>query len=300
MTCHLDGGGEKRQISQGPPPGPPGRVPGLALPAIGRGLRGVRLAGLREAREEGEALVDLQRALHFCGEFFFCFSSFFFPGSRTAKKTRRRKEKLTSFSTPSKKTPPPQFCGHDIGIHAPGRCSDRKTCESGGDSDVEPWVVSHHVLLAHSRAVAAFRALFPKGDDGKQERFIGINLNSEWAEPLDASDPKDASAAGRYLDAQLGLYAQPIFGGVSGKGDYPDSLKELVPALPKFTGEEKKALLGSADYFLLNHYTSRWVQDSPGEKPVNAKALTHRPGGASGIAIGPQAASFWLFSVPWG
>jgi beta-glucosidase len=205
----------------------------------------------------------------FAVSFFFVFPLFFFPGSRTAKKTRRRKEKITSFSTPSKKTPPPQFCGHDIGIHAPGRCSDRKTCESGGDSDVEPWVVSHHVLLAHSRAVAAFRALF-------------------------------ASAAGRYLDAQLGLYAQPIFGGVSGKGDYPDSLKELVPALPKFTGEEKKALLGSADYFLLNHYTSRWVQDSPGEKPVNAKALTHRPGGASGIAIGPQAASFWLFSVPWG
>ena len=159
-------------------------------------------------------------------------------------------------------------------------------------------MVSHHFLLAHARAVAKFRALFPTGEN--QERFIGINLNSEWAEPLDARDPRDAAAAQRYLDAQLGLYAQPIFGGVTGKGDYPDSLKELVPALPKFTEEEKAALLGSADYFLLNHYTSRWVQHSPGEKPVNAKALTHRPGGASGIAIGPQAASFWLFSVPWG
>ena len=221
------------------------------------------------------------------------FFLFFLSGSVERRKTRRKK--THPFQNPSKNL---QFCGHDIGIHAPGRCSDRKSCEAGGDSDVEPWVVSHHVLLAHAKAVAKFRALFPEGE--RQERFIGINLNSEWAEPLDPKDPKDAAAAGRYLDAQLGIYAQPIFGGPSGKGDYPDSLKKLVPALPKFTDEEKAALLGSADYFLLNHYTSRWVQDSPGEKPVNAKALTHRAGGASGIAIGPQAASFWLFSVPWG
>lgn len=158
--------------------------------------------------------------------------------------------------------------------------------------------MSHHVLLAHAKAVAKFRALFPREE--QPERFIGINLNSEWAEPLDPSSDKDAAAAQRYLDAQLGIYAQPIFGGPSGGGDYPDTLKQLVPALPKFTEEEKRALLGSADYFLLNHYTSRWVQDSPGERPVNAKALTHRAGVVSGIAIGPQAASFWLFSVPWG
>ena len=233
--------------------------------------------------------------------FFFIFRfSFFFSRFGTTKKERKKTHSVVPPRLSKKKKPPKkkkQFCGHDIGIHAPGRCSDRAACEAGGDSAVEPWVVSHHVLLAHARAVAKFRALFPTD---KKERFIGINLNSEWAEPLDASDPRDAAAAQRYLDAQLGIYAQPIFGGVAGRGDYPDSLKELVPALPKFTEEEKRALLGSADYFLLNHYTSRWVQDSPGEKPVNAKALTHRPGGASGIAIGPQAASFWLFSVPWG
>ena len=300
MTCHLDGGGKNVKSRRDLPQALQEEYQGWLSPQSVADFEVYASLVFERLGKRVRHWSTFNEPYTFAVSFFFVFPLFFFPGSRTAKKTRRRKEKLTSFSTPSKKTPPPQFCGHDIGIHAPGRCSDRKTCESGGDSDVEPWVVSHHVLLAHSRAVAAFRALFPKGDDGKQERFIGINLNSEWAEPLDASDPKDASAAGRYLDAQLGLYAQPIFGGVSGKGDYPDSLKELVPALPKFTGEEKKALLGSADYFLLNHYTSRWVQDSPGEKPVNAKALTHRPGGASGIAIGPQAASFWLFSVPWG
>ena len=61
--------------------------------------------------------------------------------------------------------------------------------------------MSHHVLLAHAKAVAKFRSLFPPS---QKERFIGINLNSEWAEPLDASDPKDVAAAQRYLDAQLG------------------------------------------------------------------------------------------------
>lgn len=63
-------------LLQGPPPSPAGRVPGLALSQIGRSLRSLRLPGLRKAGEKSKALVDLQRALHFCGESFF----FFFRG----------------------------------------------------------------------------------------------------------------------------------------------------------------------------------------------------------------------------
>lgn len=177
------------------------------------------------------------------------------------------------------------FCGHALGIHAPGRCSDRSRC-SAGDTSTEPWTVSHHVLLAHAAAVRHFRALVP---DGR----ISININAEWAEPLNPADPADVVAAGRYLDSQLGLYADPLW-----KGDYPESLKRLVPALPTFTPEQSAALKGSADYFLLNHYTSRYVKHAPGPAgaPVDAQAVTEK----DGVPIGPRAASFWLFSVPWG
>lgn len=174
------------------------------------------------------------------------------------------------------------FCGHELGIHAPGRCSDRARC-AAGDSAVEPWVVSHHVLLAHAAAVKHFRRLVPTGR-------ISININAEWAEPL-TDAPEDAAAASRYLDSQLGLYGDPLW-----FGDYPESLKKMVPALPTFTEQQKKDIKGSADYFLLNHYTSRYVKHAPGSAPVDAAAVTER----GGVPIGPRAASFWLYSVPWG
>ena len=66
------------------------------------------------------------------------------------------------------------------------------------------------------------------------------------------------AAAQRYLDFNLGLYADPCF-----LGDYPESVKQAVPALPAFTQEQKQQLLGSVDYFALNHYTTVWVENSP-------------------------------------
>jgi beta-glucosidase/6-phospho-beta-glucosidase/beta-galactosidase len=162
------------------------------------------------------------------------------------------------------------FCGYAYGIHAPGRCSDRAKCEGGGDSDTEPWLVSHRVLLAHAEAVKRFRARVPGG-------LISLNLNAEWAEPA-SSSPEDADAAARYLDFQLGLYAEPVFL----TGDYPASVRARVPALPRFTPAQSAALKGSADYFALNHYTSRWVRATragdPAGAPADAEALTELDG----------------------
>ena len=163
------------------------------------------------------------------------------------------------------------FCGYAYGIHAPGRCSDRAKCEAGGNSETEPWLVSHHVLLAHAKAVEAFRTRATPG--GR----ISINLNAEWAEPASTS-PADAAAAARYLDFQLGLYAEPVFL----TGDYPASVRARVPSLPAFTPAQSASLKGSADYFALNHYTSRWVRDvppgDPAGAPADAQALTELDG----------------------
>ena len=49
--------------------------------------------------------------------------------------------------------------GYDTGIFAPGRCSillGRIRC-NGGNSDTEPYIVGHHLLLAHATAVNIYR-----------------------------------------------------------------------------------------------------------------------------------------------
>ena len=51
------------------------------------------------------------------------------------------------------------FFGHGIGIHAPGRTSNR-TRSAEGDSSIEPYVVGHHALLAHATAVDIYNKKF--------------------------------------------------------------------------------------------------------------------------------------------
>lgn len=62
-------------------------------------------------------------------------------------------------------------------------------------------------------------------------------------------------AAQRYLDFQLGWFAEPIYGA---SGDYPPSMRQrLRYQLPQLSEEEKALLRGSADFFGLNHYTTQ-------------------------------------------
>lgn len=49
--------------------------------------------------------------------------------------------------------------GFGVGIHAPGRCSDRKI-SAEGNSFTEPYVVVHHQLLAHAAAYDLYKRKF--------------------------------------------------------------------------------------------------------------------------------------------
>lgn len=79
---------------------------------------------------------------------------------------------------------------------------------------------------------------------------IGITLDFEWKEPLDANNPDDVAAAEREIQLTMGLIAHPIF---SKAGDWPQIIKDQVAKksshlkksrLPAFTKSEIKRLRG--------------------------------------------------------
>ncbi|CAN1285143.1 Beta-glucosidase 13 [Linum perenne] len=188
--------------------------------------------------------------------------------------------------------------GYGDGSMAPGRCSTASgfNCTAGGDSGTEPYIVAHHLLLAHAAVVKLYRDKFQVVQKGK----IGITLISPWAIPLTNSNT-DRVAASRYIDFQFGWYMGPIT-----SGSYPENMVKLVgKRLPKFSREESRILKGSYDFLGLNYYTSSYVTDAacPNHNvdilEIKSSSLNYS-GQRNGIPIGPQAGSEWLYVYPEG
>ncbi|KAJ4933702.1 hypothetical protein JOQ06_030526 [Pogonophryne albipinna] len=182
--------------------------------------------------------------------------------------------------------------GYGTGEHAPGV----------KDYVVASYQATHNMIKSHAEAWHVYNEKYRKTQGGR----VGIALNSDWAEPLDPSRPEDIGAADRYLQFMLGWFAHPIFV----DGDYPAAFKTQIeqkrkecplsePArLPVFTAEERKRIHGTADYFGLNHYTSRLVNNSAG-------GCTPGPQGVGNFQshVDPSwssTASDWIYSAPWG
>ncbi|XP_053733795.1 lactase/phlorizin hydrolase-like [Synchiropus splendidus] len=181
--------------------------------------------------------------------------------------------------------------GYGTGEHAPGV----------EDYVVASYQVTHNILKSHAEAWHVYNDKYRT----KQGGNVGIALNSDWAEPKDPTKPEDVAAANRYLQMMLGWFAHPIFV----DGDYPAALKTQIedkkkacvapPAvLPVFTAKEKERIRGTADFFGLNHYTSRLVTNrdggcAPGPEGVGDLQTSVDPSW-------PSTASDWIFSAPWG
>ncbi|KAG9449110.1 hypothetical protein H6P81_009075 [Aristolochia fimbriata] len=143
--------------------------------------------------------------------------------------------------------------GYGNGINAPGRCSPSAGNCPAGDSATEPYIVTHNLLLAHSRAVKLYRSKYQE----KQNGTLGISVHSDWYMPL-SSSKADVDAAQRVLDNTLGLYLDPVL-----FGDYPSSVKQIVAGrLPVFTREESDEIKGSFDFIGVNHYVTLYVMDN--------------------------------------
>ncbi|AOW21694.1 GH1 family beta-glucosidase [Urechidicola croceus] len=126
--------------------------------------------------------------------------------------------------------------GYGQGVFAPGRISNS-----------EPYLAGHHILISHAKSVKLYREKYQSIQNGK----IGITNNCDWREPL-THKPEDKEAAKRALEFFVSWFADPIY-----FGHYPKSMVDrLGDRLPKFTEEEKQMLIGSTDFFGLNHYTT--------------------------------------------
>lgn len=173
--------------------------------------------------------------------------------------------------------------GYGQGVFAPGRISNS-----------EPYLAGHHILLSHAEAVEVYRKEF-----AHQKGQIGITNNCDWREPL-TDHPEDKAAAERALEFFIAWFADPIY-----LGDYPVSMRSrLGERLPQFTEEEKKKLLGSSDFFGLNHYTTMFAADSKGE---TKKGDVYGNGGLSEDQdVSLSVDKSWKYTlmnwavVPWG
>ncbi|KAK9912328.1 hypothetical protein M0R45_036196 [Rubus argutus] len=187
--------------------------------------------------------------------------------------------------------------GYDGGSFAPGRCSNYEGNCTSGDSATEPYIVAHHLLLAHSAAVKIYRDKYQASQKGE----IGITIVTHWWKP---KYPTLASrrAALRSLDFMYGWFTNPII-----YGDYPKVMRTLVgDRLPKFTEAESKQIKGSLDFLGLNYYTTYYTEDAPASSNAvnhswaSDRQITLSTTDKNGKLIGAATDLDWLFVYPKG
>ncbi|OXA55693.1 Lactase-like protein [Folsomia candida] len=112
----------------------------------------------------------------------------------------------------------------------------------------------HNVLKAHATAYKIFK------DELGLSGQVGLTLNSEWAQPKNASDPFHVDAAERLLAFRLGWFLHPIY-----TGDYHPIMRSIIDQkseaegrnssrLPSFDDAWKQKLIGSLDFIGLNYF----------------------------------------------
>ncbi|KAJ9174419.1 hypothetical protein P3X46_013064 [Hevea brasiliensis] len=186
--------------------------------------------------------------------------------------------------------------GYNGGTFAPGRCSKYMGNCISGDSSREPYLVAHHLLLAHASAVRLYKEKYQATQKGQ----IGITIVTNWFIPKSPASEADRKAAMREIDFLFGWFANPVT-----YGDYPQVMKSLVgDRLPKFTKEQSDLLKGSLDFLGVNYYTTNYVANNPAANNVNQSwssdsqtILSTTKGGAP---IGTPTPLNWLYIYPKG
>lgn len=139
--------------------------------------------------------------------------------------------------------------GYLFGVNAPGH---RNLFETP--------IATHHLMLAHARAVRAYREM------GRNRIGLVVNLepkDSASQDPADlvATQRADAYMNRQYLDAAL-------------LGSYPAEMRDVFGAAwPEFPAEELASLREPIDFLGINYYTRSVVQHDDALPPVRARAV---------------------------
>ncbi|XP_071730161.1 probable inactive beta-glucosidase 14 [Rutidosis leptorrhynchoides] len=182
------------------------------------------------------------------------------------------------------------------GTIPPGRCSEPFGNCHDGNSDVEPIIAMHHILLAHGRVAKLYHENFQP----KQGGLIGLSVHCYMYEPLTDSD-LDREAAKRAFAFNTGWELDPtIF------GHYPEEIQKYVGSeLPSFSLEEKNFMKSSIDFIGLNHYSTIYVKDCTNSScsATANRAITgfvDTVGERDGVPIGELTGAEKSYVVPRG
>ncbi|GAB4830922.1 Beta-glucosidase 47 [Ancistrocladus abbreviatus] len=176
--------------------------------------------------------------------------------------------------------------GYRYGVYPPGRCSGLFGNCTEGDSEKEPFLAAHNIILAHVAAVDLYRTKYQREQGG----FIGIVLNYVWSEPISNSSA-DKLAAERAQSFFTNWFLDPII-----LGNYPAEMRSILGSnLPEFSREEQKNLKRALDFIGVNHYTSVYVKDCIFSKCQSGPGTSRTEGlyqmNPNGILIGEPVSS---------
>lgn len=167
--------------------------------------------------------------------------------------------------------------GYDDGILAPNRCSKPFGNCQKGNSVLEPYIVAHHLLLAHSSAASLYKKYY----QANQKGIIGLNVLVFNFLPLTNSE-EDLAAKNRAFDFYSGWFIEPLV-----HGDYPKSMRLAAGnKIPKFTEMQSNQLKKSFDFFGVNYYMTLSVKNKPYTAPADQRDITADAGVFIDVFIG--------------
>ncbi|KAL1567134.1 beta-glucosidase [Salvia divinorum] len=192
---------------------------------------------------------------------------------------------------------------YERAVFPPLRCSPPfGDCDSG-NSDVEPLIVAHNILLAHGQAAKVYRERFKSKTDG----LLGITVSAFMYVPL-TDDENDKEAANRALAFNTGWTLDPLV-----FGEYPPEMRQIHGSeLPRFTAEQSLLLSKSIDFIGINHYGTLYAKDcihsgcicndssctAGSDRAV--RGFVYTTGERNGIPIGERTGMDRFFVVPRG
>ncbi|XP_019236467.1 PREDICTED: beta-glucosidase 18-like isoform X2 [Nicotiana attenuata] len=189
------------------------------------------------------------------------------------------------------------------GVYPPAHCSPPFGNCSVGNSDTEPLIAMHNMLLAHAKAAKLYREHFQSKHGG----LIGIVVHAFMYKPL-RNDDFDRDAANRALVFTAAWVFDPLV-----YGYYPREMRQyLGSSLPRFTSDEGKLIKDSTDFIGVNHYGTLYAKDciysscvcsnssciAGGDHPIHGYLITL--GEKDGVSIGEPTGMPRFFVVPRG